>query len=463
MEQQQYSNIENAIQQIVSGWKICRLLIQSSTSKNTIIPNFGVYTLNDLDQLIEYISTIDRIPIFKEDNDFEFIFKPQVPNFISWYQALVTQLNQLTQTVNQYQNKRSFELLANQTLVLVDSNNATLIDVNPFLINIFSNAQAIFSTSAQINSWIPRDVKPVVENQQKLKKLLTETEKKINEISVFRGQASANSSVIESSLNNLRIKEAEITDLQDKIHFINSSYESTVKNSDEVNSIAKSISDVDSDLKQKKEEINKILPEIETMKNEAEKLLAGATGAGLASELKKAKEIYRTRMYIYQIAIVVVIIIAVFISSSNFLVLDTHLTRNLGDQSNWILVIARYGLIAPLVWLVIIFSKKQNENFNLEREYAHKFALAMSVKGFTVLAEEYAEEMTAEVFLEILTNPSQKKPDYENERPLIDRLRRMRKVKKKINSIFNDGVNSSVDAVTKPVEKIMQDSSIGHT
>ena len=42
----------------------------------------------------------------------------------------------------------------------------------------------------------------------------------------------------------------------------------------------------------------------------------------------------------------------------------------------------------------------------MEREYAHKAALAKSVDGFKRQTLKYAEEITAEVFMEIRTNPA---------------------------------------------------------
>ena len=42
----------------------------------------------------------------------------------------------------------------------------------------------------------------------------------------------------------------------------------------------------------------------------------------------------------------------------------------------------------------------------MEREYAHKAALAGSVHGFKLQAKKYEEEITAEVFMEIRMNPA---------------------------------------------------------
>ena len=52
------------------------------------------------------------------------------------------------------------------------------------------------------------------------------------------------------------------------------------------------------------------------------------------------------------------------------------------------------------------FTKTYAHLFQLEREYAHKAALAGSVHGFKLQAKKYEEEITAEVFMEIRMNPA---------------------------------------------------------
>jgi hypothetical protein len=59
---------------------------------------------------------------------------------------------------------------------------------------------------------------------------------------------------------------------------------------------------------------------------------------------------------------------------------------------------------------------------HLEREYAHKAALAMSVDGFKRQAPKYEEEITAEVFMEIRTNPANRAGPEPAAHPLYDVL-----------------------------------------
>ena len=44
--------------------------------------------------------------------------------------------------------------------------------------------------------------------------------------------------------------------------------------------------------------------------------------------------------------------------------------------------IGRIFLLLPATWLTAFFAKSYASFFDLEREYAHKAALAMSVDGF---------------------------------------------------------------------------------
>ena len=79
-------------------------------------------------------------------------------------------------------------------------------------------------------------------------------------------------------------------------------------------------------------------------------------------------------------------------------------------------------LLLPATWLTAFFTKSYADFFHLEREYAHKTALAMSVDGFKRQAEKYQEEITAEVFMEIRNNPAKGSPATPASHPLYDVL-----------------------------------------
>ena len=93
-----------------------------------------------------------------------------------------------------------------------------------------------------------------------------------------------------------------------------------------------------------------------------------------------------------------------------------------GAHNSWYGVLGKVLLMVPATWLTGFFTKSFAESFHLEREYAHKAALAMSVDGFKRQAPKYEEEITAEVFMEIRNNPARGKDVEPAAHPLYDVL-----------------------------------------
>jgi hypothetical protein len=81
-------------------------------------------------------------------------------------------------------------------------------------------------------------------------------------------------------------------------------------------------------------------------------------------------------------------------------------TLNAEADGSLYAVLGKVMLLLPATWLTAFFTKTYAHLFQLEREYAHKAALAGSVHGFKLQAKKYEEEITAEVFMEIRMNPA---------------------------------------------------------
>jgi len=88
-------------------------------------------------------------------------------------------------------------------------------------------------------------------------------------------------------------------------------------------------------------------------------------------------------------------------------------------------ILGKIVLLLPATWLTAFFTKLYADLFQLEREYAYKAALAMSIDGFKRQAEKYQEEITAEVFMELKTNPAKGSPVTPASHPLYDLLARV--------------------------------------
>lgn len=168
--------------------------------------------------------------------------------------------------------------------------------------------------------------------------------------------------------------------------------------------------------------------EIDRLTTLADAMTSGSTTAGLATSLEKTRVRYEKRMnsarwgFILSVAFLVV----------SALPLAAHLLPGLlgdwfpkvpeGTHSSWYGVLGKVLLMVPATWLTGFYTKSFADFFHLEREYAHKAALAMAVDGFKRQAPRYEEEITAEVFLEIRNNPARGKEVEPASHPLYDVL-----------------------------------------
>ncbi|WNO04817.1 hypothetical protein [Rhodoferax mekongensis] len=168
--------------------------------------------------------------------------------------------------------------------------------------------------------------------------------------------------------------------------------------------------------------------EIDRLTTLADAMISGSTTAGLAKSLEVTRKRYEDRMTAARTGFMVSIAILVL----SALPLAAHLLPGLfGDffprvsdtaHESWYGVLGKVLLMVPATWLTGFYTKTFADFFHLEREYAHKAALAMSVDGFKRQAPKYEEEITAEVFLEIRNNPAKGSPVEPASHPLYDVL-----------------------------------------
>lgn len=168
--------------------------------------------------------------------------------------------------------------------------------------------------------------------------------------------------------------------------------------------------------------------EIDRLTTLADSMILGATTAGLAKSMEDARARYEERMNSARIGFYVAVVVLI----ASALPLAAHLLPGL--VGSWIpgfdakaegspyAVLGKIVLLLPATWLTAFFTKSYADFFHLEREYAHKAALAMSVDGFKRQAEKYQEEITAEVFMEIRNNPAKGNPATPASHPLYDVL-----------------------------------------
>lgn len=168
--------------------------------------------------------------------------------------------------------------------------------------------------------------------------------------------------------------------------------------------------------------------EIDRLTTLADAMISGATTAGLGKSLEDARKRYEDRMNSartgFQWSIFLLVLSAIPLAA--------HLLPGLfGDwfpkvsetvHENWYGVLGKVLLMVPATWLTGFYTKTYADFFHLEREYAHKAALAGAVDGFKRQAPQYEEEITAEVFLEIRNNPAKGQVVEPAAHPLYDVL-----------------------------------------
>lgn len=168
--------------------------------------------------------------------------------------------------------------------------------------------------------------------------------------------------------------------------------------------------------------------EIDRLIKTSDAMISGATTAGLAKSMEDTRARYEVRMTSARQGFYIAVVLLV-ISAAPLVI---HLVPGLfgawsvspaQDKDGGLYgFIGRIFLLLPATWLTAFFAKSYASFFDLEREYAHKAALAMSVDGFKRQAPKYEEEITAEVFLEIRNNPGDGNATLPASHPLYDVL-----------------------------------------
>jgi hypothetical protein len=168
--------------------------------------------------------------------------------------------------------------------------------------------------------------------------------------------------------------------------------------------------------------------EIDRLTKLADSMISGSTTAGLAKSLEDTRKRYEERMNAarsgFRWSIVFLVVSAVPLAAHLLPGLFGDFFPKVSDTAHesWYGVLGKVLLMVPATWLTGFYTKTFADFFHLEREYAHKAALAMSVDGFKRQAPKYEEEITAEVVLEIRNNPAKGSPVEPASHPLYDVL-----------------------------------------
>lgn len=171
--------------------------------------------------------------------------------------------------------------------------------------------------------------------------------------------------------------------------------------------------------------------EIDRLMKKSEDMIKGATTAGLGHSLEQTRLVYEQKMDGARTAFKWSIF-ALVVSAAPLLMhlfpglfgawVGTRPAVNPGELFNSgaaMELVGKMFLLFPATWMTQFFSKSYSEFFHLEREYAHKAALARAVEGFKKEAPKYEEEITTAVFLEVQSNPSKRAAPDAAEHPIL--------------------------------------------
>ncbi len=159
-------------------------------------------------------------------------------------------------------------------------------------------------------------------------------------------------------------------------------------------------------------ELKQTKAEIEEHKEQAEKMLAGATVAGLAGSFaairdKLEKELEGARRIFY---------LAVFLLFLSVLPLFVYILPGVEwmsgkkEEVNSLelvgQIIIRALLLLPAAWFAKFAAARHAALFRLKENYAYKYSVASSVDGFKKQAEPFKDAIAAATFFELTFNPA---------------------------------------------------------
>lgn len=246
----------------------------------------------------------------------------------------------------------------------------------------------------------------------------------LSNIRELQQQATADASSVATLVEQIKVVGANAVNLEALV----GAYEARFKAfQDELDQRNASFLRFEEQTKQAKEMSVSREADIARLTQQADAMISGSTTAGLAKSLEDTRRRYEERMNKARQGFVGSVILLAITAVP----LAAHLLPGLFGglfpatdvaHNTWYGVLGKVLLMVPATWLTGFFTKSFADSFHLEREYAHKAALAMSVDGFKRQAPKYEEEITAEVFLEIRNNPAKDSKVEPAAHPLYDVL-----------------------------------------
>jgi hypothetical protein len=265
----------------------------------------------------------------------------------------------------------------------------------------------------------------VAEHEKEVAEHLAQAQIVVTSLREVQAKATADASNVATLVEQIKTIGANSEKLEALITTYNSKFEAFQK---ELDSRNEEFVQFQADTKDAKAANEKREVEIDRLTKLADSMIKGSTTAGLAKSMEDTRKRYEERMNTarsgFRWSIVFLVISALPLAAHLLLGLlgDVFPKVTATAHESWYGVLGKVLLMVPATWLTGFYTKSFADFFHLEREYAHKAALAMSVDGFKRQAPKYEEEITAEVFLEIRNNPAKGSAVEPASHPLYDVL-----------------------------------------
>ncbi|MBH5371466.1 hypothetical protein [Bradyrhizobium glycinis] len=176
---------------------------------------------------------------------------------------------------------------------------------------------------------------------------------------------------------------------------------------------------------QLKGELTEAKERANTLIDDSENLLRGATNAGLAASFSRLQKTIGWELFFagwsFYVSIALLVLltfpIAIYVFPGLQMLLkqvtgmsfDPLLPKSMADHSSFetIAQIAARGLLlVPGIWLVRFAAARHERLFRLREHYAFKYSVASSVEGFKQQAPEMKDAIAAAAFFELTFNPA---------------------------------------------------------
>lgn len=150
-----------------------------------------------------------------------------------------------------------------------------------------------------------------------------------------------------------------------------------------------------------KQEMEGFTSEIARLTQEADKMLSGATVAGLATGFGDAVKKMTTQLNWSA---------GLFACSLGLLVSFCALQRDwlFGGNHDTAFLIQKAIYLSPFFMLIWFLNRRHNLFFRLREHYNYKYSIAMSVEGFKRQSPKHAEDIAAKAFAQLTDNPADK-------------------------------------------------------